>query len=99
MFSVMLPELLPDRETERLLGELQEMGLAADTIFVNRVIFPDTAENCQRCRLAARGQASVLSELSRRYPKKDIYVVRNFDNEIAGRKGLRSLTGELWRLN
>jgi len=99
IFSVMLPEVLPDRETERLLGELQDLGLAADTIFVNRVIFPETASNCQRCQWAARGQANVLSELRRRYPKKDIYVVRNFDNEIAGRKGLRSLTGELWRLN
>jgi hypothetical protein len=49
--------------------------------------------------LAARLQADVLSELKRRYPKKDIYVVRNFDYEIAGRKGLRSLTGELWQLN
>jgi arsenite-transporting ATPase len=99
IFSVMLPELLPDRETERLLGELQDMGLAADTVFVNRVIFPETAENCRRCQLAVRWQANVLSELRHRYPKKDIYVVRNFDNEIAGRKGLLSLTGELWRLN
>jgi hypothetical protein len=66
---------------------------------VNRVIFPEMAQNCQRCQLAARGQANVLSELRQRYPKQDVYVVRNFDNEIAGRKGLRSLTGELWRLN
>jgi arsenite-transporting ATPase len=99
VFSVMLPELLPDRETERLLGELQDLGLAADPIFVNRVIFPETAANCRHCQLAARLQADVLSELKRRYPKKDIYVVRNFDYEIAGRKGLRSLTGELWQLN
>jgi len=41
--------------------------------------------------LAARLQADVLFELKRRYPKKDIYVVRNFDYELlAGRDCARS---------
>ncbi len=99
VFSVMLPEPLPDRETERLLDELRDMGLSAKTIFVNRVIIPTKVEKCPRCQLAAEWQRTVLANLKRRYPEKDIYAIRNFETELAGSKGLRAITSELWRLN
>jgi arsenite/tail-anchored protein-transporting ATPase len=99
IFSVMLAEPLPDRETERLIGELEEMGLSTPAIFVNRMIFAQDAGNCPRCRSAIAWQESVLADLQRRYPDKEIFVVRNFAGEIAGRRGLQALTSELWRLN
>ena len=99
IFSVMLPEPLPDRETERLLDELRNMGLSAKTIFVNRVIIPNKVGKCLRCQLVAEWQGNILANLKRRYPDKDIYAVRNFETELVGRKGLRAITSKLWRLN
>jgi arsenite-transporting ATPase len=99
IFAVMLPEPLPDRETERLLGELQRLELSADTVFVNRVVLPEQGGTCQRCRRAAQWQAEILASLKRRFRGKTIYAIRNFDHEFAGTRGLRELTGELWRLN
>jgi arsenite-transporting ATPase len=98
IFGVMLPEPLPDRETERLLDDLHEIGLSPSAVFVNRVIFPRDAGRCKRCLSAMRWQQSVLSSLKRRYAGKEFFVVRNFANEIAGRKGLKDLTNELWQL-
>jgi arsenite-transporting ATPase len=99
IFSVMLPEPLPDRETERLLDELGDMGLSTAVIFVNRVIFSRDAGTCRRCHLTVAWQESVLTNLKQRCPEKEIFVVRNFPTEIAGRTGLQALTTELWRLN
>lgn len=97
-YSVMLAEPLPDRETERLLGELRKLGLQAETIFVNRVLVRERLDNCPRCRRAAQWQNRTLAELSERFPGRTIYVIRDFEREIAGKRGLRELTGELWRL-
>ena len=94
-FAVMLPEPLPDRETERLLEQLRSLGIVCRRIFVNRVIFPASARNCLRCRLAEDWQRSTLAKLQRKSPGTDIYVVRDFGFEIAGKAGLRSLTREL----
>lgn len=99
VFAVMLPEPLPDRETERLLAELEELGLTANALFVNRLIFTKDAANCPRCRLAASWQSSVLANLKSRHSAKEMFAIRNFTNEIAGASGLRVITDELWRLN
>ena len=99
VFAVMLPEPLPDRETERLLAELKRLGLPADALFVNRLIIAKDVSNCSRCRLAAEWQSSVLAKLNSRHGAKEIFAIRNFIDEIAGAKGLRAITDELWRLN
>ena len=99
VFAVMLPEPLPDRETERLLAELDELGLPASALFVNRLVFTKDAANCPRCRTAATWQSSVLANLKSRHSAKDMFAIRNFINEIAGASGLRAITDELWRLN
>ena len=91
VFAVMLPEPLPDRETERLLSELEHLGLTASALFVNRLIFPKDAANCSRCRSAAEWQSSVLVNLTTRHSTKEIFAIRNFMNEIAGATGLRAM--------
>lgn len=98
VFAVMLPEPLPDRETERLLAQLHMLNIPCRTVFVNRVILPGMAGNCRRCKTAERWQAGVLAGLKRKHPGKDFLIIRDFETEIAGRRGLRSLTKELWRL-
>lgn len=98
VFVVMLPEPLPDRETERLLAELSQLGLTASALFVNRLIVAKGAAKCVRCSLAAKWQSWVLSQLEKRQPGKKLFVIRNFVDEIAGASGLRAITDALWRL-
>ena len=98
-FAVMLPEPLPDRETERLLTELDHLGLKPQALFVNRTILGEDPGTCARCQMAAQWQAAVLAKLEKRYSANEIFAVRNFPNEIAGASGLRAITRKLWRLN
>ena len=99
VFTVMLPEPLPDRETERLMIELSSLGLSAKTIFVNRTIFAEDVGDCRHCLLALNWQRSVFARLKQRFPDAHIYAVRNFNREIAGKSGLQAVTRELWELN
>jgi arsenite/tail-anchored protein-transporting ATPase len=98
IFTVMLPEPLPDRETERLMDDLEDLGLLSKSIFINRVLFSDDTAGCRRCEQARRWQLATIARLSRRYRGKTLYAMRNFPEEIVGRKALRSFTGELWRV-
>jgi arsenite-transporting ATPase len=99
IFSVMLPEPLPDRETERLLGELNDLGLMVNTIFVNRFRSAGQAGKCRRCLVIAQWHAAVLAGLKQRLRGKSIYVIPDFDRELSGKRGIDDLTKELWRLN
>jgi arsenite-transporting ATPase len=95
---VMLPELLPDRETERLLEEIRQLGLPLRRVFVNRVLMKTSGSECSRCRRAQKWQQATLAAMKRRYKGIEIQVMRNFPREIAGKKALQSFTGEAWRL-
>jgi arsenite/tail-anchored protein-transporting ATPase len=99
IFAVMLPEPLPDRETARLLEELNCLRLPTAAVFVNRVLLRENANDCVRCSRIMQWQASILAGLKRRLRGKQIYVIPNFDHELAGKPGLQELTNELWRLN
>ena len=99
VFVVMLAEPLPDRETQRLLSELLSLKLKPRALFVNRVISTNDAGRCARCRNTAAWQKSVLANLSSQSAAEDIFVIRDFSEEIAGKAGLRKITRELWRLN
>src|SRR6266480_30034 len=96
IYTVMLPEPLPDRETERLMHDLGKLGLSSNSIFINRVLFAADTGKCQRCRRARQWQMATMAKLRRRFRNKTIYAVQNFPSEIAGKKALRSFTGKLW---
>ena len=98
VYAVMLPEALPDRQTERLIAELSKLRLSTAAIFVNRVLFKDDVGRCRRCLRTRQWQLSTLGKLSARYSQIPLYVVRNFAHEIAGKRALRAFVGELWRL-
>lgn len=98
VYAVMLPEALPDRQTERLIAELAKLGISTAAIFVNRVLFKEDVRRCRRCSHARQWQLTTLGKLSARYAPVPLYIVRNFAHEIAGEKALRRFVGELWRL-
>lgn len=98
IYTVVLPEPLPDRETERLLQDLEVLGLPSESIFINRVLFAQEIRSCPRCQQAHRWQMATLGKLRRRYRSKALYAIPNFPVEIAGQRGLRSFTGKLWRV-
>ncbi|MGE5206346.1 MAG: ArsA family ATPase [Chlamydiota bacterium] len=97
VWTVMLPESLPDRETDRLRKRLAELGLPAGPLLVNRVLFAEDVGNCHRCRRARRWQLATLARLQRRRGFANVYVLKNFSAEIAGERGLRTLTADLWQ--
>lgn len=96
LVAVMLAEPLPDRETQRLLHELGEMGANVAALVVNRVLFKQDMANCLRCQRARRWQLAMLAGLRKRSSLAKILVVRNHPREIAGRAALQSL--RLWQL-
>jgi len=98
VYVVMLAETLPDRETERLLADLKSLKLPTGALFVNRLLFPQDVRKCPRCRRARAWQSATVSKLKKGFPGIHIFVARNFPDEIAGKKGLRSFTAELWSL-
>jgi len=98
IYTVMLAETLPDRETERLIRSLKALQLPLGPLFVNRLMMGKDVGRCARCRRARDWQGVTLSEVRRRFSGMKIFVARNFPSEIAGRKGLRAFTGELWQL-
>jgi anion-transporting ArsA/GET3 family ATPase len=95
---VLLPELLPDRETERLVSGLKTLQLSPKSMFVNRVIFAKNVGKCPRCIRSMQSQQAVIAGLRKRYKGVDIYAVRNFPQEIAGKAALDAFTGELWQV-
>ena len=97
LVPVMLAEPMPDRETERLLAAVEEIGAHAAPLFINRVLFPQ-AVKCHRCQRAARWQQATLAAVARRRHGRVLYVVPEFGREIAGKKDLQGFTRKLWRI-
>lgn len=105
VLAVMLPEPMPDRETERLLLELRELGLKPEAVFVNR-LHPSiktsrirmNSKSCARCRDAATWQMRVLSGLKKRLGVGTVYIVPAFGSGPAGKRGLHEITKKLWQL-
>lgn len=98
LVPVMLAEPMPDRETERLLAALDQIGAHAAPLFVNRVLFPEQVGRCARCARAARWQQATLAVVARRRRGRSLYVVPDFGREIAGKKDLQGFTRKLWRI-
>ena len=95
-WAVMLPEPVPDRQTQRLLAAMDELGIAVDSLFVNRVLLTPE-KNCKRCQRAHRWQLATLKGLQQKYGRHRLYLVRDFPWEIAGAEKLKKFTGELWQ--
>ncbi|MGZ4871548.1 MAG: ArsA family ATPase, partial [Candidatus Angelobacter sp.] len=106
-WAVMLPEPVPDRQTQRLLAAMKELGIAVDSLFVNRVLLEpalfakgllDRKPGCKSCRRAHEWQLATLQSLQQKYGEHRLYLVRDFPAEIAGAAKLKKFTGELWQI-
>ncbi len=97
--AVTLPEPLPDYETRRLLGDLNELQAPLGAVFINRVL--TEPGKCSRCRLAAEWQAVSLASLQKQLRGTTIFIARESEKPIAGAEALKEFTRELWqsRLN
>ena len=94
---VMLAEPLPDRQTARLISELNQLKVHMPAVFVNRVRMEES--RCRHCQIARRWQLHTLAGLRDRLKfRGEIFVIPNFPGELAGRRGLQSLIQEIWRL-
>jgi arsenite-transporting ATPase len=94
---VMLPEPVPDRQTQRLLASMDDLGIAVDSLLVNRVLMqPET--DCQHCQRAQQWQLATLQGLQKKYGRHRLYLVREFTEEIAGAAKLKKFTGSLWQI-
>jgi len=98
-FAVMLPEPVPDRQTQRLLAAIKEIGIEVGSVFVNRVLLePALSDHCKTCHRAQNWQFATLQTLQQKYGKHRLYLVRDFPAEIAGAAKLKKFTGELWQI-
>jgi len=95
---VTLAEPLPNRETQRLLGSLNELHAAVGAVIVNRVLI-DKHGRCARCQLACEWQTFSLAKLRREMRSSDILISREWETPIAGAELLREFTGELRKLS
>jgi arsenite/tail-anchored protein-transporting ATPase len=106
VYAVMLPEPLPDRETERLLQELRELGIHPAGVFVNRVAWVNglcatkgnRSKPCGRCGERTAWQGRLLSGLKKRLGVTHVYTIPAFEAGPAGKRGLRETTRKLWQL-
>lgn len=94
--GVMLPEPVPDSQTKRLLDSVQEIGIAVDSLFVNRVMI--SATKCSRCARRKGWQMATLKRVRERYAGHRIYLAPEFPGEIAGEAALRKFTGPIWQI-
>jgi arsenite/tail-anchored protein-transporting ATPase len=97
IFVVMLAEPMPDRETRRLLRDLKDLGLDPKAVFINRLLFPEDIKHCVRCGLAYQWQLATLATQAVTW-KGLRYAIREFPADISGKRGLETLTRELWQL-
>ena len=95
-FVVMLAEPLPDRETARLIRDLDDLGVHRGPTIVNRVLLEATGR-CRRCELRARFQMATLGRL-RRQGFGTLLAVPEHLTPIAGATALRRFTRKLWRI-
>ena len=98
VWAVMLPEPAPDHQTMRLLSAVREIGIAVDSLFVNRVMISREAGSCKRCARAQGWQAAILQKLKKNYPHYRTFLAPELPREIAGKAGLKKFTTELWQI-
>ena len=96
VWTVMLAEPLPDRETVRLLDDLAELKINVAGLFVNRILRERTG--CARCGRAREWQMVTLAEIRKRFVKTPVFVLGEVKGGVAGKRALQSFTKELWQM-
>lgn len=98
IWAVMLPEPVPDHQTMRLLQAVGGLGLTVDSLFVNRVLVPETEDaSCKRCQRAWTWQLTTLQQIRKKYRRYRIFLAPELPVEIAG-AALKKFTSNLWQI-
>jgi len=99
IWAVMLPEPVPDHQTTRLLQAVAKIGIAVDSLFVNRVLIAENkSAGCKRCLRARGWQLATLQALKRKYRRYRTFLTPEFRSEITGAAALKKFTRELWQI-
>lgn len=99
IWTVMLPEPVPDHQTRRLLQAVEKLGMKVDSLFVNRVLVPERQEAaCVRCRRSRAWQWATLNSMKTRYRQYRTFLAPELPLEIAGEAALKKFTRRLWRI-
>ena len=99
IWAVMLPEPVPDHQTVRLLRAVEKLGVTVDSLFVNRVLIPETQDaSCKRCLRAWSWQLATLQTIRKKYRQYEIFVAPELPAEIAGAAALKKFTSKLWQI-
>ena len=99
IWAVMLPEPVPDHQTVRLLQAVEKLGVTVDSLFVNRVLIPETEDpSCKRCRRAWSWQLATLQGIRKKYRRYQTFVGPELPAEVAGAAALKKFTSKLWQI-
>ncbi|HKE32490.1 MAG TPA: ArsA-related P-loop ATPase, partial [Candidatus Angelobacter sp.] len=99
IWAVMLPEPVPGHQTMRLLQAVAKIGIAVDSLFVNRVLIAENkSAGCKRCLRTRGWQLATLQTLKRKYRRYRTFLTPESHSEIAGAAALKKFTRELWQI-
>jgi len=86
----MLPEPVPDRQTQRLLAAIKEIGVAVDSLYVNRVLlepkFSDRKTGLQDLPSRSKLAGSNIAIIAKKYGDHRLYLVRIFPLKLRVRQ-------------
>ena len=105
--AVLLPEPLPEQQTQYLLDQLSGLGIEVAAVMVNRVLLD--VLGCSRCASIQTWQRKTLERLTKRpvlgkkSPRRKrnapgLYLLPEQPDEVVGRKALERFTGQLYQL-
>lgn len=86
---VLLPELLPLQETERLIQFLYEQEIESHTLVVNQVIPQECIANCPFCSKRFQAQQKHIHDIQELYEDFNVVHVPLFNDEIKGVEGIK----------
>jgi arsenite-transporting ATPase len=91
---VCLPESMAVAETERLVDQLTEFGVPAETVVVNRVL-TDPEPDCQRCQATERAHREQIDRLEAAVPDRRLVSLPAVRPDLTARETVDRLAGRL----
>ncbi len=91
---VLVPERLPIEETARAIVQLDDVGVRARTLIVNRVLPGETTDSFLASR--RRQEAVYLDEIARRFPSYAIVRLPQLESDVYGMAALERVSRALF---
>ncbi len=91
---VAIPERMAIAESERLVEQLREGGIAVKSLVVNQV-FEDPTDDCSRCQSRHTRHKERVEEIRDTFPDLEILTLPERDGEVQGLEAVRSIADRL----